>query len=213
MARRIVIALFVLVSVSSFGEGIDLSAGVFWGFDGTFVSTSMFDSEVASKRLLMSVYGAYFDATFVRLEIDYMFNAGKPALTSLGENVEDRYVPDNYWITRLDVLLLGKYPFDLGSVTVWPAAGAQYGIVLIINEDGDVTNDLAANPDLELNDFFLLAGVGVDYTVERWTLSPSLIFALDLTPSDLVGQPPEYRYFRLDVRLTLCVGYRFPDVF
>jgi hypothetical protein len=197
-----------------------MSAGVQAGFGlSNFSYRLEFDEDnyyVASSSDTLIGFGAFFDATYVRLYLEYAMSLGtsrKQKTFSDGEeDVEDADAPDNYAWSMLNILLLGKYPIALGSVTVWPAAGILYSMTLSINTDGDEDPDDLADHDI--NDIFLSAGGGVDIDItSQIYVTLCALFHWNLTPNPIADYEKDEDYTETFTNYIISAyvggGYKF----
>jgi len=167
-----VLALLALVSVGAFAQ-IQMSAG------GGLIMDINGGNGVEAPGLNMSfdhmTYGFYgfFDATYVEVNAAFLFGTrtAKVSVFGLGSG------SGTADFVGLNLSLLGKYPFNLGSVTVFPLVGLAYNMVLSI--DGHSINVL------DFNQLALLAGVGLDYSFsEKLFLRASALFQLRFPSKD-----------------------------
>jgi hypothetical protein len=125
--------------------------------------------------------GVFFDATIIRLSVDYSMSLGDYETKGNNSDLDLGYTDytDKYSKTALDLTAIGKFPFDLGLVKIWAGAGVLYSINLTEEYDGhDVTKDR------KLNDFYLIVAAGADVTLNDVVyLCPALTFGYNLTPN------------------------------
>lgn len=101
----------------------------------------------------------YFDATYLQLSIGYRF-----------QNIAG--ISPAQYLTWLDAVLLAKYPFILGRFRFYPQVGVEYDPNLTwVDDNGtNLREDLSTEEVLDLNLFYIEAGIGVDIsatTIER----------------------------------------------
>jgi len=142
------VVVFALVAAGAFAQ-IQTSAGGGAQFD--------FNGGMGADYKNNTIFGVFgfFDATYA--EANMAFVLGKVLIpTSWMGDV----VLGSAW--QLNFTLLGKYPFELGRVTLFPLAGFSYNMVLSLAGSGN-------NPSLyraaakDLNQFGILGGAGLDF--------------------------------------------------
>jgi hypothetical protein len=178
MKRLFVVALLAALAVSAFG--IDLSAGA-GATVGGFSQTTYFepytfliwtfDTYQATVANTPFAFSAYFDATYAMAEFGFRAN-GDPHRTI--KTVDGATIDTNE--TDLDqrsgffsFSLLGRYPFALGPISLFPLLGIEYDLNLYLKA-ADGTDLKAALPEEErpwLNQFWFKAGVGADVAMYK----------------------------------------------
>ena len=129
----LVVLMVVMTGTSGFGQGLGFSAGAGlvvapeWGkieFSGGGTSFAIADNFQSPLGVQ-----AFFDATYVQLRVGYLFG-GERAFEPF--TFEDSGTPvtinlsGKYDYTVLDFSVLGKYPFQIGSIRISPVAGIGY---------------------------------------------------------------------------------------
>ena len=131
-------------------------------------------------------YGGFvfFDAKFVEVSAGYAYGMIKPTLTNNGEEYKFGGSGDlaavladafmfllfgvaemNVW--QLNISLLGKYPINLGFLTLYPLGGTEYnrimaGTIKFGGEEAPFEEEIA-----EFCQFGILAGLGIDISLGR----------------------------------------------
>jgi opacity protein-like surface antigen len=127
----------------SFGGGVIFDIGLGNGFKaGGTKSTQNFVGGGA--------FG-FFDATFA--ELDFAFVSG--GIKSSGQSNRSGT------FGALDLSLLGKYPFPLGPITVFPLLGFDYQIIFSVK---DIDGNKASNSS-DYSSFGFNAGGGLDFSL------------------------------------------------
>ncbi|MCL1814681.1 MAG: hypothetical protein FWG27_02510 [Treponema sp.] len=94
----------------------------------------------------------FFDATYAEADVSFSFGG----VNVLKESPSPVTNPGGGYAMSLGFTLLGKYPFKLGPVTLFPLLGANYNMVLYqklrVKDDDPMKN----------NQIGFLAGAGVD---------------------------------------------------
>jgi hypothetical protein len=181
MKRLLIVALFAALAVSAFG--IDLSAGA-GATIGGFSSRTHFEPYIIVPALPIWTYDSrtellttvpfaatvYFDATYAMAAFGFRAN-GDPHQTIRsvdGSTVDTTESDLDERSGFLSFSLLGRYPFEIGSVTLFPLLGIEYD--LNVPKAADGTDLKAALPEEErpwLNQFWFKAGAGADFVVYK----------------------------------------------
>jgi opacity protein-like surface antigen len=113
---------------------------------------------------------AFLDLMYAEINMDFSYGIHSYVL-KFGDEKE---TGDLGTSLNLGFSLLGKYPFDLGPVTLYPMAGLGYNIVLArMDEKGNNYKDSEEYKDSDrsvtgdYSQFFLMAGAGLDYNINR----------------------------------------------
>lgn len=217
MKRLLFCSVLLVVCVTVFAQ-IDVSAGAHAGY--LYADFTYKYKEDADNYLVFSQvdnvlgFGAFVDATYVRLNAEYAMSLNatqKTVLCVAGSKSESSAdSPDGYSMHLLNVFLLGKYPIALGPVTIWPTAGALYSMLLSWDNNGDgVDDDLST---VARNDVYVVAGCGIDFPItQQIFLTGSALFNWDLMPVDEKGYDPapEETYTQWFITARVGVGFRF----
>lgn len=172
MQKKIVLALLLtaLTAAGAFAQ-LGLSVGVGGLFDMSFrngIKTEIGDKEVYGGNRNRSIGGyIFFDATYAELDVYFAFGSLSSVLVGADgvkyvNGIDGKEKPLS--ATQLGFSLLGKFPINLGGVTVFPLLGLDYNIVLSVKDkDSDEKLD---NPGF-YNQFGFLAGVGGDFNLSK----------------------------------------------
>jgi len=152
----VVLVLITLAAGGAFGQTkLSVGGGGYFtaAFGGGFEASA---GEVsAGMEFPYSGGGAFvfFDANYLEASIGFFLGtfsvAGTGLLKSSGFDVD---------INSITVSVLGKYPINLGSIILFPAAGIEYNMVSS-GKSGNVTFTDAA----DLSHLWIKFGVGADY--------------------------------------------------
>jgi opacity protein-like surface antigen len=97
---------------------------------------------------------AFLDATFAELDINFTYNSGTMSYSWPGDSGEE-----DFNFSAIGFGLLGKYPFEVGPVVIFPMIGIEYRYVLSL--DMDMGGD---EPDAaDMSRFGIRFGAGLDY--------------------------------------------------
>jgi hypothetical protein len=212
MKKFFLMAVLLIVGVTLFGQ-LHVGAGGKVGITPSMYNMSVdippIDGSMDLTYIFLDV-GVYVDATYVRIAVDYLMNiseSGKAeGLSAYGYPEGDLTFHDDYAISYLNLSILGKYPINLGMMTIWPAAGVRYAICVNLDENGDGENDLD-DGGYDMNDFYIIGGVGIDVSLGPVMLSPCALFGWNLTPNISEDDPPDgITQTWFDIEITVGIG-------
>jgi len=201
--KKIVLALLVL-TLAAGGAFAQVSAGIGGNFAVSFDSFKEGDGEMLMTTTGGGFY-AFFDATYVEVDIGLLFGSQKGKISGGGFSLE----LDGPNVSLLTLGVYGKYPIDLGGFTLFPMFGIQYDIGLSAELDGHK----AESQDLAdaLNRFWIKLGVGADINlVDALYLRPSFLYGLNFGTKDMVdlaNDADSFFYHGLDIRV--AIGFKF----
>lgn len=173
--RRFLPAFAVLAllcaSTPSPGLGFSLGGGMATCFSSAHYSASYAGSAMENVSHFNSMASkVFFDATYFLLEIGLQIDHGSsPDTTTIATT-------PTFTGTATFVTIGGfvKYPFDLGPVLIFPLLGAQLGVNLSLNDaaGNDLKASLTPAQQLNVNELWLMGGVGVDILLGRFFIRP-----------------------------------------
>jgi len=195
--KKIIAILVVFVCVGTalsaqeFGMSFGGGALFDWGLFGNGTKfTHGKDSDRPEKDIDSSIvqnmsFGGYafFDVTYAEIDISFAYGTLTSYTKKNKESKKEVSSGDNS-VLQLGFTLLGKYPINLGQITVFPLAGIHYNMVLstdpevypydapVYDKNGEiemkdgkpVTEERKIS---ELNQFSVLAGGGLDYNINK----------------------------------------------
>jgi hypothetical protein len=182
MKKLLVVALLATLAVSAFGVDFALSAGA-GATVGGFSQTTYFEPyiiipgfwEYDSRKEIVATtpFGvtAFFDATYALVEFGFRAN-GDPhrTITTIdGATVNTTETDIDQRSGFLTFTLLGRFPFTLGPISLFPLLGIEYDLNLYLKA-ADGTDLKAALPEEErpwLNQFWFKGGAGADIIVYK----------------------------------------------
>ena len=164
-----VLVLLAIVAGSAFA--LDLSAGGGLLFDvaarnGLEIDTIGMDGYAGIRNIDIGGF-LFFDATYAELDFYFAYGVVKDVI----EKDAKGYIDSGYLngsMVQLGFSLVGKHPFELGKVTVFPLAGISYNIVLSYKNDSGVKVEdwtAALGSDVKashFSQFGFLFGAGLD---------------------------------------------------
>jgi hypothetical protein len=176
MKRRLAISLLLCLSATAFA--IDLSAGggmTVGSFCSTYNYTEWVVDEWTERWTSVPVgFVAFLDATYGVAAIGYRANgstqyilkwtAGAFSFDNTNSDIED---DDRSGF--LSIALLGRYPFALGQVSLFPLLGIEYDLNLCYQDENgaDLKASLTDQENADLNQFWFKAGVGADISISK----------------------------------------------
>jgi hypothetical protein len=192
MKKILLIAALFALTFTAFGQ-VQLSAGAGATFAPVWMTTKAtygiapVDGETSSTTMSLNTltFGAFVDATYLQASVGFAMDIGdvkwneKYSSSLLGTNDSGTEDIDGTWLV---IGAMGKYPFKVGSFVIFPLAGVEYDLNLTYKHDGsDVKDTMSDDQKANLNQFWLKAGVGADFTVSgNIYVRPSAIFGYKL---------------------------------
>jgi len=131
-------------------------------------------------------------------EKDYYYN------NSVLQLEESRKNTDTISTTLLNIGILGKYPFDLNNIILYPAIGADYQLWLLHSENRKKTpGDLSGN-----NSVWIKVGGGMDYNfTQTLFMRTELIWGIKLPSKNETKS--SFSYFTHSPSAHIGIGYIF----
>lgn len=172
MKRLLIIILFAALAVSAFGLDVDLSAGggmTLGGFSATeYYEDYLVVFDVLKIQDVTAPFGfmAWVDATYGTAAIGFRANGNVHTTTTsdgfLGPDSSEGDT-DQRW-GYLSISLMGRYPFALGPVSLFPLLGIEYDLNLYWKDaaGADLKAGLPQEEKAWLNQLWFKAGVGAD---------------------------------------------------
>ena len=217
--KRVLLSLVFISSLVTASYAADFKLGIGGGlfFDyyisrGVVSDTTTMDIHtkvVASSDNPSTGAFFYFDATYVELDLSYMFGFPKNQSTlnvsGGGMNMQTDSVARGTF-QAIELSLLGKYPFTLGKFRIFPLLGASYIHVFYAEAEGH-----KADSPRDASTVGLLAGIGSDYALsDNLYIRGELLFNMRMPSGDQQsiyqdGNAP----MGLGGRLKIGIGYSF----
>jgi hypothetical protein len=192
MKKLLLVSLLACLATGSFA--IDLSAGISATVGG-FSQTTLYEPytillwTIDSYRETVSTVplscSIYFDATYGILSFGFSGN-GDPHRTIKTidggtTNTTETDLDARSGFLRISVL--GRYPFRLGPVVLFPLAGIEYALNLYHKQgDGtDLKESMSEQEKTDLNQFWFKFGAGTDITLYKGLyLRPQVLLGFKL---------------------------------
>jgi opacity protein-like surface antigen len=151
----------------------------------------------------------FFDVTYAELDVNFAYGSISPVAEILGIKLTTSD-SEKLSAMQLGFSLLGKYPINLGSFTVFPMLGVDYNIVISV-KDKDGNKD--PNPGY-WNQFGFLAGVGGDFNITKSIfIRAEGLFHIRLpnkNMKDAIGDDDDVSAtWGMGPRIKIGVGFRF----
>lgn len=112
---------------------------------------------------------AFIDATYAELSVGYQMRmVGSATLSGSGMTTTTSNVNIDY--SYLAFQGLGKYPFKVGKITLFPLLGAAYALNLTVSDSisgADLKTSLSTQDKADLNEFWLKGGFGADFPIGK----------------------------------------------
>jgi hypothetical protein len=176
MKKLLVVLLLLCLACAAFA--LDLSAGI-GGNAGAFSSTYHYEEWVVdqwTERWTTVPFGfsAYFDATYGEAAIGFRANGSthyilKWTAGAFSYDNTDSNIEDNHQSGFLSFTLLGRYPFTLGPVILFPLLGIEYDLNLYSKDENgaDLKVSMTDQQKADHNQFWFKFGVGADIGVYK----------------------------------------------
>jgi hypothetical protein len=173
--KKIVIFL-VLAALITGGAFAQMSVGGGVFLDMSFGNGTKNDTLKMKSGSNNTSFGGFifFDANYVEVDVGFAYGSLKGTYTIDGKTPAGYQDDGGGNALQLDFSVLGKYPINLGSLTVFPLVGINYNVVLSIKGKGSdkfeskipyLDNNYRLQETsamAEFSQFGLLAGVGLD---------------------------------------------------
>jgi len=160
-----VLVLLALLAGGAFAADFGLSAGGGALFDMSLNNGVKVDSDGMKGSLghNNTSFGGFifFDATYVEVDIGFAYGILKPYAKDDAKDLKD---DKDTTAMQLNFALLGKYPIEVGSFTIFPLLGVSYNFVLSAKRDGKTLKN-AKDEEIakDLSQFGILGGIGADF--------------------------------------------------
>lgn len=213
MKKSLLVFALICLALVAFAQSLPLSVGVGANFSPVFIIEKaellgVSDSATVSN----SSFGAkaFFDAKYIELGLGIAANS--KTYSSNGSSSDGEHG------TWLAISALGKYPIELGSATIFPIGGIEYGLNLSYKAaDGtDIKSDVQ-DAGYSLDQFWVKGGLGVDFAVSSnlYIRSEALVgykfkskMESDLEDLMVASGLDSYSITTLKIDLSLAIGYK-----
>lgn len=161
----------------------------------------------------------FADSDYLRLSFGCDFSVGgkkgNMKVKALGKETNTASENSDLVNGNLNLSILGKYPFKLGSIKAYPLAGFDFTFN-VLSEDGgtDIRVNMSDDKKKDLNHYYFVAGFGADFKImKNLYLSPITTFAIDLKkPSyyeNMKKTNDKYTNNTFKVNARVAIGYKF----
>jgi len=180
MKKVIAILVIFLCAGAALSAQVQMSVGVGGSFTSAFGGGGEMTVSGLSAGFEFPYSGggfhAFFDATYFEASIGLFFGTLNMEGTGLVSGTSGKIMD----FDGLTLGLLGKFPIDLGFLTLFPAVGIEY--LLISNGKDDNGNSLS-DPD-EFNHLWIKFGVGADFSItEQIFIRGTILYGIRLESS------------------------------
>jgi hypothetical protein len=175
MKKLLPVILLLCLATAAFGlefsAGAGATVGGFWQTEYYEDYVVIYDERKIMDATVAVSFSAWFDAMYGMASIGFRANGlTHRTITNVGPFAPagSESDTDERW-GYLSFSLLGRYPFALGPVRLFPLLGIEYDLNLY-HKDSDGTDLKASLTDEEkgyLNQFWFKFGVGADITLSK----------------------------------------------
>lgn len=220
MKKLVAITALLALGSLAFAQDLKLSAGAGLGFSSISNTQNVPDfMEVTFSGPALS-FGAFFDATYVTVGVDYTTSIGKSTAKGTAYFPSEAEIDQDYdsSFAALDLTLNAKYPFAVAEgISLFPVVGITYSLntAYTDNEMDTTKDDLEDDAKADLNDLFLNLGLGADIDVATGIyIRPSFMVGINLDSAqtqykdiaDLLGS--DYTSSGLKIGGGVAVGFK-----
>jgi len=166
-------------------------------------------TETNSKSALDIGGFVFFDLKYAEINVSTFYGSGK-SRESWSKDFSNNVLPSekkdiasgSFSAMLLNIGVLGKYPFYMNKITLFPALGIDYQLWLLHSENGKRTSgDLSAN-----NAIWLKLGGGIDYLITRsFFLRGELLWAAKLPSKNELDD--SYTWFTHSPTFRIAIGF------
>ena len=213
-----ILILFVMVTAGAFAFNLSVGGGLL--FDLSLNNGTKVDG--VNNSIQNTSFGgfAFFDATYVEIDMSFAYGLLKYNYSYDGMSRSGDYGN----IMQLNFGVLGKFPFNLGVITLFPLLGVNYNVALsgkyasgVLISDGlyyyDAGGESIENPMELMSQLGFLGGAGVDIFLSRSLyLRGEALFQLRLPAKEareVANSNGGTATLGMGPRLKFGVGYQF----
>lgn len=190
MKKILTLGMFTCLAVSLFA--IDFSIGSGLDYTGTLEAMKGngkilgVENSIESKTT-KNFLGAhiFFDATYVRLGLGADFSVNGSKIDTNGKlgslSIAPSGTNEKYKETNIDISILGKYPFKLGLVDLYPMLGLDFAFNVAAQDgDTDLRKNASDSWKKDMNHYYFVLGLGADVNLGKFFINPTASFGVDL---------------------------------
>jgi opacity protein-like surface antigen len=219
MKKLLALLVVLLLATGAFAQDINISAGatvnyIFWDAGALDAAPP---NDVEENWSFISI-GAFVDVTYAMFSVSYAFSLGGPNVILSVDGTKDDAASEanttnaeKYAAGYLVITALGKYPIDVGGVTIFPMLGVEYQLNLSLTDDGNDQKDgFTDDQNASLNDFYILGGLGADFNVaENIYIRAMVLYAYNLTPDTPFTAGGDFTEWGWNIKGGISVGFMF----
>jgi len=157
-----ILILLALVAGGVFAQGTTYGLGLLYDGSWNNGAKGSYSGYDIYGGIENNSFGGFFfiDATYVEIGLSFSFGSldmtSKVSFQGTEASASEKFGDAGQFC----ISLLGKYPFELGRVTLFPLAGISYNMVTSFKNG----NTKYSNPEV-LNQFGVLSGIGADFFI------------------------------------------------
>ena len=203
-------------TTTSIGGGVLLDWSGNNGLEANFMGAKAY---VGYRNLSFGGF-IFFDATYVEADVSFAYGmiTGVEEDLAVGSGMKDIF--DDASALQLCFSIMGKYPINMGSVTVFPLVGINYNYVLSLRDKDGKTIDEPGIKSSDFSQFGFLIGGGLDFSFSgNLFLRTEALFQFRLASKIMDDMVDATNYFAgmkvfdttwgMGPRFKLGFGYRF----
>ena len=180
-----IVALLALIATGAFAQSSMFSVG-----GGAYFDLGILTPDGADDNQMgVGGYG-FFDLTYAEIDVGFGYY---------------RLLDAEVYGADLNFAVLGKYPINMGSFTLFPLLGVKLDIPLTQSYDGEKNDDYEVADNMRLG---FQVGIGFDFPLsESLFIRPSVLFNLNLfAPGE---DPFDDTLYSVGPMVKVGVGYKF----
>ncbi|MCL2719734.1 MAG: hypothetical protein FWD47_00150 [Treponema sp.] len=207
MLKKGLLVLILAALVAGGAFAFDMSAGggavLGYNFGGGLEEKGILPERTEFPSFSIGAFG-FIDLTYIEASVGFLYNPGdmKVTIPGFGSASVD------FNTTSLFFSLLGKYPIDLGFLTVFPAAGIEYQLVLSAKMAGINANDAG-----DLSALWFRLGGGLDFSLGGGMyIRGTALYGLRLNnkfEKDIAQLFDENRKMGHGIQIRAAIGFNF----
>ena len=213
-----ILVLLALVTAGAFAIDMSVGGGALLDLSLNNGLSGSFEGFNFKQEIRNTSFGGFvfFDATYAEIDVSFAYGLLKWSGENMGGPGGNTDIDGN--LMQLGFSLLGKYPIDLGMITISPILGGSYNVVLSGKLTfGGVSVDLKDMEDIDnvvqdLSQFGVLGGVGVDFPLtSSLYLRGQALFQLRFPMKFFreMAEGPINATYGMGPRVKVGVGYKF----